>query len=83
MATDTKQIMEKLDIIKSELDYIKKNMVSADAILTKEDKFAFWKIEQGNPLWIAYGNPFTIKVEATGKTPEEAVAKLWLALNKK
>ena len=39
MANGTKQIIEKLDIIKIELDYIKDNMVPIDAILTEEDKF--------------------------------------------
>lgn len=35
---EVKQIMEKLDVIKGELDYIKNNMVNVDAILTEEDK---------------------------------------------
>lgn len=38
MANETKLILEKLDVIKSELDYIKKHMVDADTILTPEEK---------------------------------------------
>ena len=33
-----KQVIEKLDVIKSELDYIKKHMVDVDTILTPEEK---------------------------------------------
>ena len=36
MAID-KQILEKLDEIKSELDYIKKHMVDVDTVLTDDD----------------------------------------------
>ena len=38
MENQFKQVIEKLDIIKSELDYIKKNMVDADTILTHEEE---------------------------------------------
>ena len=37
MASETKVIMDRLDEIKSELDYIKKRMVDVDAVLTEED----------------------------------------------
>lgn len=37
MITETKQILEKLDMIKSELDYIKGHIVDVDVILTEED----------------------------------------------
>lgn len=39
MATEaaTKQILGKLDEIKSELDYIKEHIVDADIVLTDED----------------------------------------------
>ena len=37
MTDENKIIMEKLDGIKSELDYIKKHIVDADAILTEDD----------------------------------------------
>lgn len=33
--------------------------------------------------WIAFYQAPNPQIEAKGKTPEEAVAKLWLALNKK
>lgn len=46
-----------------------------------------WK---GRGNWMAsrddvdeVGNSFPVEPVGTGKTPEEAVAKLWLALNKK
>jgi len=38
MATETKQIMDELKMIKEELDYIKVHMVDADTILTAEEK---------------------------------------------
>ena len=37
MEKETKQILEKLDELKSELDYIKKHMVDMDTALTDED----------------------------------------------
>ena len=38
MANEIKQVMEKLDTIKSELDFIKKHMVDADTILTPREE---------------------------------------------
>jgi hypothetical protein len=37
MATETKHIMEKLDAIKSELDYIREHLTAVDAVLTDDD----------------------------------------------
>ena len=37
MAAESKMIMEKLNEIKSELDFIKKRMVDVDTILTSDD----------------------------------------------
>ena len=37
MASETKQILEKLEAIKLELDYIKKHMTDMDTILTDDD----------------------------------------------
>ena len=37
MTNEDKQILEKLDAIKLELDYIKKHIVDVDAVLTEED----------------------------------------------
>ena len=38
MSTEIKEIMDKLNEIQSELEYIKEHMVDADTILTEEDK---------------------------------------------
>ena len=38
MESATKNILDKLDFIQSELFYIKEHMVDADTILTEEDK---------------------------------------------
>ncbi|MEK6834804.1 MAG: hypothetical protein AABX61_00905 [Nanoarchaeota archaeon] len=38
MTNEIKQVMEKLDVIKSELNYIKKHMVDADTVLTFEEE---------------------------------------------
>ena len=38
MTNEIKQVMEKLDTIKSELDFIKKHMVDADTILTSREE---------------------------------------------
>jgi len=38
MATEAKQIMEELKIIKIELDYIKENMPDKDMFLTNEER---------------------------------------------
>ena len=35
--TETKHIIEKLDAIKSELDYIREHLVDVDAVLTDDD----------------------------------------------
>ena len=37
MASETKQILEKLEAIKLELDYIKKHMADMDTVLTDDD----------------------------------------------
>lgn len=37
MLSESKQILEKLDSIKSELDHIKKRMVDVDIVLTDDD----------------------------------------------
>lgn len=46
MTTETKQIMNKLNLIQSELDYIKDHMVDVDTILSGEDKEALTKAEE-------------------------------------
>ena len=38
MATELQQVLEKLDDIKSELDYIKLHMVDIDTLLTPEEE---------------------------------------------
>lgn len=38
MSNEIKQVLEKLDVIKSELDYIKEHMVDVDSILTPEEE---------------------------------------------
>ena len=38
MTNEIKQVMEKLDTIKSELDFIKKHMIDADTILTSREE---------------------------------------------
>ena len=37
MATEAKEILDKLEIIKSDLDYIKNHMVDVDLVLTDDD----------------------------------------------
>ncbi len=37
MGNETRLILEKLEDIKSELDYIKKHLVDVDIVLTEED----------------------------------------------
>jgi len=37
MTSEMKLVLNKLDTIKLELDFIKKNMIDADSILTEED----------------------------------------------
>lgn len=46
MTTETKQIMDKLNLIQSELDYIKEHMVDIDTILTEEDKEALVEADE-------------------------------------
>ena len=46
MVTEAKQIVERLDVIKSELDYIKENMIPIDALLTEEDRDALVKARE-------------------------------------
>ena len=43
MVTETKQILDKLSDIKSELNYIKEHMVDVDTILTEGEKVALEK----------------------------------------
>ena len=38
MATEIKQILEKLDTMKSDIEYIKEHMVDIDSILTKDEE---------------------------------------------
>jgi len=38
MSAELKQVIQKLDVIKSELDYIKEHMVDIDTILTPEEE---------------------------------------------
>ena len=40
MTNEIKQVMEKLDTIKSELSDIKKHMIDIDSIMTEEDYLA-------------------------------------------
>ncbi len=37
MASDTRQILQELKVIKKELDFIKENMVDIDNVMTEED----------------------------------------------
>jgi len=46
MATETKMIMNKLNEIKTELDYIKKHMVDMDTVLTQDDAEALSHAEE-------------------------------------
>ena len=43
MAPTNRTIIQKLDSIKSELDYIKRHMVDVDMVLSEEDKIALAK----------------------------------------
>ena len=45
MATEAKEILEKLDTIKADLDYIKKHMVDVDLFLTDDDLEALEEAE--------------------------------------
>ena len=46
MSTEAKEIIERLDAIKSELDFIKENMVDRDSILTEDDRKALEEAEK-------------------------------------
>lgn len=46
MATEMKQILEKLEEIKIELDDLKERMVDPDAVLDEEDIIAIYEAEK-------------------------------------
>ena len=46
MATESEEILEKLEIIKSDLDYIKKHMIDVDLVLTDDDLEALEEAEK-------------------------------------
>ena len=46
MTTETKQILEELKAIRSELHYIKEHIVDVDTILTNEDREALDQAEK-------------------------------------
>ena len=46
MANEIKQVMEKLDVIKSELDFIKTHMFDPDTIMTTEEEERFERAMQ-------------------------------------
>ncbi len=46
MVDQQKQILMKLDEIKSELDFIKQNMVNPDSILDEDDRSAILRARQ-------------------------------------
>ena len=46
MATEAKEILNKLEIIKADLDYIKKHMVDVDLVLTDDDLEALEEAEK-------------------------------------
>ena len=46
MATEAKEILDKLEIIKSDLDYIKHHMVDVDLVLTDDDIEALEEAEK-------------------------------------
>lgn len=46
MTSESKEILQKLDEIKSELDYIKGHMVDIDQILNDDDKKALAEAEE-------------------------------------
>ena len=45
MATEAKEILDKLETIKADLDYIKKHMVDVDLVLTDDDLEALEEAE--------------------------------------
>ena len=46
MATEAKEILNKLEIIKADLDYIKEHMVDVDLVLTDDDLEALEEAEK-------------------------------------
>lgn len=46
MTTETSLILERLDEIKSELDYIKDHMAHVDTVLTEDDGLALKEVKQ-------------------------------------
>ena len=46
MTTAAKDIIEKLDAIKSELDYIREHLVDIDLVLTDDDRQALKKADE-------------------------------------
>ncbi len=46
MATETKQILEELRIIKSDLEYLKGHIVDLDLVITDEDRISIRKAEK-------------------------------------
>ena len=46
MINEIKQVMEKLDVIKSELDFIKTHMFDPDTIMTTEEEERFERAMQ-------------------------------------
>ena len=45
MSTEAKEILNKLELIKADLDYIKKHMVDVDLVLTDDDLEALEEAE--------------------------------------
>lgn len=46
MATESKQILEELRAIRSDLDYLKEHIVDVDLVLTDEDREALQSAEK-------------------------------------
>lgn len=46
MATESKQILEELRAIRSDLDYLKEHIVDVDIVLTDEDREALQSAEK-------------------------------------
>ena len=46
MGTEIKQIVDKLDVIKSDLDYIKEHLVDVDTVLLDDDIEALQEAEE-------------------------------------
>ena len=56
-----------------------------EACVSKEEEKSIYRLDYDNILewWNVFGGSAKKHFEGMGKTPEEAVAKLWLKLNKK